>query len=101
MRYLASIFDVIDQYDCLLCDINGVIADGTFLLPKVESSLYKLQDKGKHIIFVSNATRTKEMVKTLMPFILLFNLTKAGINGAVTYLVYKRIHKLFSKLNLA
>jgi len=64
MRYLASIFDVIDQYDCLLCDINGVIADGTFLLPKVESSLYKLQDKGKHIIFVSNATRTKEMVKT-------------------------------------
>lgn len=43
----------------------------------------------------------KGMVKSLMPFILLFNLTKAGINGAVTYLVYKRIHKLLGKLNLA
>lgn len=43
----------------------------------------------------------KRMVKSLMPFILLFNLTKAGINGAVTYLIYKRIHKLFGKLNLA
>jgi len=43
----------------------------------------------------------KGMVKSLMPFILLFNLVKAGINGVVTYIVYKRIHKLFNKLNLA
>lgn len=43
----------------------------------------------------------KSTVTSLMPFILLFNLVKAGINGVVTYIVYKRIHKLFNKLNLA
>lgn len=43
----------------------------------------------------------KGMVNSLMPFILLFNLTKAGINGVITYLVYKRIHMLLGKLNLA
>ena len=42
----------------------------------------------------------KGMVNSLMPFILLFNLVKAGINGAVTYLVYKRIHKVLQKINL-
>ena len=43
----------------------------------------------------------KGMVNSLMPFILLFNLVKAGINGVVTYIVYKRIHKLLSKFHLA
>ncbi len=43
----------------------------------------------------------KEMVVTLMPFILLFNLVKAGINGVVTYIVYKRIHKVLAKWGLA
>ena len=34
---------------------------------------------------------TVEAVWSLMPFIILFNVLKAGINGAVTFLVYKRI----------
>ncbi len=43
----------------------------------------------------------KAMVTSLMPFILLFNLVKAGINGAITYIIYKRIHNLLKKWNLA
>jgi riboflavin transporter FmnP len=33
----------------------------------------------------------KSVVWNLMPFIVLFNLLKAGINGIVTFVVYKRI----------
>ena len=33
----------------------------------------------------------REMVWSLMPFIILFNMLKAGINSVVTFLVYKRI----------
>lgn len=43
----------------------------------------------------------KAMVSNLMPFILLFNLVKAGVNGVITYIIYKRIHKLLGKWGLA
>lgn len=33
----------------------------------------------------------RAVVLDLMPFIILFNVLKAGINGAVTFIVYKRI----------
>lgn len=36
-------------------------------------------------------------VLSLMPFILLFNLIKAGVNGAVTFFLYKRVKHLFIK----
>ncbi|MDF9825794.1 riboflavin transporter FmnP [Breznakia sp. PF5-3] len=36
----------------------------------------------------------QSMVWDLMPFIIGFNLIKAGMNGAVTFLLYKRISKL-------
>ena len=36
-------------------------------------------------------------VLSLMPFILLFNLLKAGINGAITFFLYKRVKHLFFK----
>ena len=34
---------------------------------------------------------TREVVMSLMPFILAFNVVKAGINSAVTFILYKRI----------
>lgn len=40
---------------------------------------------------------TVEAVWSLMPFIILFNVLKAGINGAVTFLVYKRISTFLHK----
>lgn len=41
----------------------------------------------------------REMVTGLMPFIIGFNLIKAGINGAVTFLIYKKISKLIHKFD--
>ena len=35
-----------------------------------------------------------------MPFILLFNLVKAGINGLVTFFIYKSISKILYKLDV-
>ena len=40
---------------------------------------------------------TVSAVLSLMPFILLFNLLKAGINGAITFFLYKRVKHLFLK----
>ena len=40
---------------------------------------------------------TVSIVLSLMPFILLFNLLKAGINGAITFFLYKRVKHLFFK----
>ena len=40
---------------------------------------------------------TVSAVLSLMPFILLFNLLKAGINGIVTFFIYKRVKHLFIK----
>ena len=39
-------------------------------------------------------------VVDLLPFIVLFNLVKAGINGAITFFVYKSISKLLYKLDV-
>lgn len=63
MKYVKSILDVIDNYDCIFCDVNGVITDGVFLFYGVKATLETLYDMGKHIIFLSNATRTKNMIK--------------------------------------
>ncbi len=40
---------------------------------------------------------TVDVVKALMPYILGFNLIKAGINSVVTFLLYKRISKFLHK----
>lgn len=45
-------------------------------------------------LFMGVATET---VWQLMPFILAFNVLKAGINGAVTFLLYKRISLLLHR----
>ena len=43
------------------------------------------------------ATTALAAVMELMPFILLFNLVKAGINSAVTFVLYKRISPFLHK----
>ncbi len=63
MRYISSIFDIIDRYDCIFCDINGVLTDGNFLFYGVDEVFSRLKDLGKHVVFVSNATRTKALVR--------------------------------------
>lgn len=42
-----------------------------------------------------------DVVITLLPAILLFNLIKAGVNSILTFLLYKRVHKLFGLIGVA
>ena len=50
--------------------------------------------------FMMNAVNSETVgfVLGLMPFILLFNLIKAGLNGAVTFFIYKSISGLITKV---
>lgn len=41
----------------------------------------------------------REMVVDLLPYIILFNLVKAGGNGTVTFLIYKKISVLLHRLD--
>ncbi len=86
-----------NKKNALLAVVLGVVAMVAVMYPAniLLTPIYLNAMAGMEI------SAAKEMVNTLMPFILLFNFIKAGINGAVTYLVYKRIHKLLGKLNLA
>ena len=43
---------------------------------------------------------TVSVVLSLMPWILAFNLVKAGINGIITFFVYKRISNLLRRLEV-
>lgn len=63
MRYLASVLDAIDNYDAILCDMNGVLNDGKSVFEGVFNTLEIIEEKQKNFILVSNATRTAEMVR--------------------------------------
>ena len=41
----------------------------------------------------------RALVVGLLPFIILFNLIKAGVNGSVTFLIYKKISNLIHKFD--
>ncbi|MDO5445881.1 MAG: ECF transporter S component [Eubacteriales bacterium] len=41
----------------------------------------------------------RSLVVDLLPYIILFNLIKAGINGIITFLIYKKISVLLHKLD--
>ncbi len=43
---------------------------------------------------------TIRALMSFMPFILLFNLIKAGVNGLVTFIIYKSISRLFGRLGV-
>lgn len=90
--------------------IMHVIATATLVL--VAGTIYRKEKTKKHAIIALAAGTlamglmmiaanmivtpffmgvTREVVWSLMPFIFLFNLLKAGINSVVTFLLYKRI----------
>ncbi len=93
-----------------------IIATGTFVL--VAGNVYRVRKTKKGailalalgvvawiiIMFFANLVITplfmgvtRELVMSLMPFILAFNAIKAGINSAVTFLIYKRISGFLHK----
>lgn len=90
--------------------IMHLIATGTFVL--VAGNIYRHKKTKKEaiialaagtaawvvVMYFANLTITPlfmgvptEVVKGLMPFILLFNAIKAGVNSIITFLLYKRI----------
>ena len=93
-----------------------IIATGTYVL--VAGFIYKFH-KGKKsavialiagtlamtaIMVPANLTITPDFmgvpvdaVTALLPFIIAFNLIKAGVNGLITFLVYKRVSKFLHR----
>lgn len=93
-----------------------IIATGTYVL--VAGFIYKFH-KGKKsavialiagtlamtaIMVPANLTITPyfmgvpvDAVTALLPFIIAFNLIKAGVNGLITFLVYKRVSKFLQR----
>ena len=51
-------------------------------------------------LFGMDTETAKATVNTLLPYIVLFNLIKSGVNGIITYIVYKKIHIFLQKINL-
>lgn len=62
MQKTDSFLALAEHYDAFLCDLWGVIHDGLALYPGVAQTLQALHEKGRKLIFLSNAPRTKEAV---------------------------------------
>lgn len=97
--------------------IMHIIATSTLVL--VAGGIYKKEKSRKHalvglgcgvaamavVMMIANLIITPlfmgvtvEAVWSLMPFIILFNVLKAGINGAVTFILYKRISPFLHRM---
>ena len=71
MQFLPTFTPLITRYDAFICDLWGVIHDGTTLYPGVIETLTALKNAGKKIIFLSNAPRRAIMAEA--------NLSRLGI----------------------
>ena len=66
MQKISSLAEIATRYDCLLCDLWGVIHDGDDVYPGVLNALAKLADAGVSVYFLSNAPRLAETVAQRM-----------------------------------
>ncbi|SCV74069.1 BQ2448_6501 [Microbotryum intermedium] len=66
-RYLTTqedLEEIVDKYDTILFDCDGVIWEGDHLIPHVKEVLAGLRKKGKRFFFVTNnATKSRESNK--------------------------------------
>ncbi|HEY0628338.1 MAG TPA: hypothetical protein VGD23_03325, partial [Sphingomicrobium sp.] len=51
------------KYQAILCDIWGVVHDGGKLLPGVVERLLRWKAEGRHVILLTNAPRSADMVQ--------------------------------------
>ena len=66
IKKLDHLQEIYDAYDAFLVDLWGVMHNGIRLNLSAINAVKKLEDKGKRIIFLSNAPRpTKEVVEFL------------------------------------
>ena len=66
IKKLDHLQEIYDAYDAFLIDLWGVMHNGIRLNTSAMNAVKELEDKGKRIIFLSNAPRpTKAVVKFL------------------------------------
>ena len=66
IKKLDHLSEIYDEYDTFLIDLWGVMHNGIRLNSSAINAVEKLEDKGKRIIFLSNAPRpTKQVVEFL------------------------------------
>lgn len=100
MRAIDSVLDIIDNYDTILCDMNGVLSNGKSILDGVLNTLEVIFDKNKNFIIVSNATRTSCMIsESLENFGVPTKFcTKIITSGDVLRMVIKEKKSIFADL---
>ena len=62
IRKLEHLSEIYNAYDAFLIDLWGVIHNGIKLNASAINTVTKLEDKGKKIIFLTNAPRPTEKV---------------------------------------
>ena len=66
IKNLDHLSEIYKEYDAFLIDLCGVMHNGIRLNASAINTVKKLEDKGKKIIFLSNAPRpTEKVVKFL------------------------------------
>lgn len=62
MIFKNNVLDIASEYDYIICDVWGVIHDGTHAYNNVIDNLKALRKTGKKICFLSNAPRRSSIV---------------------------------------
>jgi HAD superfamily hydrolase (TIGR01459 family) len=57
MRHLEGIAPLAGRYDGFILDLWGVVHDGVKLYPKARETIFRLRERGKRIVMLSNAPR--------------------------------------------
>ena len=56
---IASIDDITDRYDAVLCDVWGVLHNGRNAYPAACAALQRLKRAGKHVILITNVPKPR------------------------------------------
>lgn len=65
-KTINGISEIISEYELVLCDLWGVIHDGSNLYTNARSTLIKLKEAGKKLVFLSNAPRRSNIVVNVL-----------------------------------
>lgn len=66
MHAISGIRELANRYDAFILDLWGVIHDGLALYPGVADCLEELNQKGKRVLFLSNAPRRSAQAQTVL-----------------------------------
>ena len=64
---ISGLEELVDLFDGFVLDQFGVLHDGTKLLPGVKEAVAELHRRGKHLVLLSNSTKTAEASLAHLP----------------------------------